>query len=329
MSDTQRTVLVVGCGSIGRRHIRLLNERSDTTVWACDRDPEIMADAMAKAPAARTFAKLDDALTEHPDFVWVCTPDQAHAPVAVAAMRAGAHVFCEKPLSDTVDGAIEISEAAKSTGRLVGVGYILRCEDGFQCIRQMIDDGKLGTLLSASARIGAYDTLLFSKTDFMIARKDSLVLDYSHEIDYLLWYFGPVAEVTATAACIGDLAKKAAPNVVDATMRFANGAVVGLHMDYIQLPGRRSLELYGDGGRLSYTPGTGVIHYEEHGADAITDIPVTGERDDWFRREHQLFFEAVDAEQQPLVSAADSLATLRVATAIITAYREKRVVVVA
>ena len=42
---------VLGCGSIGRRHLRLLNELPEVTVWACDRDPEIMADALAEAPA--------------------------------------------------------------------------------------------------------------------------------------------------------------------------------------------------------------------------------------------------------------------------------------
>ena len=322
----KRTVLVVGCGSIGRRHIRLLSERPDTRVLACDHDPAILADALRETPVEQSFDDLDAALAAAPEFVWVCTPDPAHEAVATPALRAGAHVFCEKPLAHTVESGRAIATVAQETGRTVGVGYIMRCENGCRRIKQLLDDGELGTVVAARVKVGAYDTLLNMKSGFITDRKDSIVLDYSHELDYLLWFMGPVAEVMATATSIGDLPLKPDPNVVAATLRFESGTVVSLHLDYVQLPGGRMIELFGDAGNLSYTMPRGKILLQAHGADAVTEIPIAGERDDWFRKEHQSFFDAVAAGQQPLVSAEDGVATLRVAEAIITANRKNHVV---
>ena len=281
---------------------------------------------MPETPVEWSFHGLESGLAAHPDCDWVCTPDPAHEVVATAVLRAGAHVFCEKPLAHNVESGAAIVAAAEETGRAVGVGYVVHCEAGVEWIKRLLDERWLGTVVSANVHVGAYDTLLNMKSSFITARTDSLVLDYSHELDYLQWFLGPVDEVTATAGSIGSLPLKPDPNVVAATLRFANGAVAGLQLDNVQLPGRRSIEIYGDAGRLSYTMGSGLLRLSAHGADAATNIPIAGERDDWFRKEHQSFLDAVAAGHQPLVSPADGLATLRLAKAVITAYQEKRTV---
>ncbi len=123
----KKTVLVVGLGNMGMSHARAY-ARIDgfQVVGLCDRDiakrtlPEELA-------GARHFTDFDKALaTLKPDVVAICTWADTHADYAVAAMEAGADVFVEKPLAETVAEAERVVAAARRTGRKLVVGYILR-----------------------------------------------------------------------------------------------------------------------------------------------------------------------------------------------------------
>ena len=112
MSGTaKKTVLIAGCGSIGHRHARLLSERPDVVLWGCDPNPEMLEDIASQAAIERQFSDHRAALAKGPDMVWVCTPEETHAPIAIDALRAGADVFCEKPLADSVESGRAIIEA--------------------------------------------------------------------------------------------------------------------------------------------------------------------------------------------------------------------------
>ena len=91
-------VLVVGCGSIGLRHLRLLNERDDCNVSACDPRKEAQKDVAGIDKRIACFTDLKEALQEQPEIVVVASPNEHHCDAALAALRAGAHVLCEKPL---------------------------------------------------------------------------------------------------------------------------------------------------------------------------------------------------------------------------------------
>src|SRR3972149_5140429 len=105
MVKDRTKVLVVGCGSIGLRHARLLAERRDVEVWVCDMRPEALQAASSAAPGARTFEDFGQALRAGPDVVFVCTPNDLHRPNAIVALEAGCDVFCEKPLAESLDSA--------------------------------------------------------------------------------------------------------------------------------------------------------------------------------------------------------------------------------
>ena len=100
-----RRVVVVGLGSIGRRHGRLLQERPDVQVEVVEPSAEAVARASQELGNLPAHPRLEEALATAPDVVWLATPTALHADQAMAALKAGCHVFCEKPMSDRLHSA--------------------------------------------------------------------------------------------------------------------------------------------------------------------------------------------------------------------------------
>jgi predicted dehydrogenase len=114
-------ILVVGCGSIGQRHARLLSERKNIDLFIADSSPECRAACAAVADAKEVFSEFDKALACQPDGVFICTPNYLHVEMAGQALDAGACVLLEKPVADTLAEARRL--AAHSANGKVAVGY--------------------------------------------------------------------------------------------------------------------------------------------------------------------------------------------------------------
>ncbi len=100
----QRRVVIVGIGSIGRRHARLLRERKDIAVEVFEPSADMLTRAERELGPLVKHESFELMLATQPDVVWICTPNPLHAPQTVAALGAGCHVFCEKPMSNSTRG---------------------------------------------------------------------------------------------------------------------------------------------------------------------------------------------------------------------------------
>jgi len=317
----KRSALVVGCGSIGQRHARLLGERGDIDVWACDSLEKNLVETRQKAPVTREFTDYKAGLTQHPDFVWVCTPNRLHAPVAVDALRAGAHVLCEKPLADTVEAGQAIVDAVVATGKTFLLGHTLRWFPGMKFIKQAIQEGKLGVVVAARASVQGYHSLEVARTDYRRYEKAALLLDYAHEVDYLRWFLGEVVDVKAVATTMGHLDHMMTPNVIDAVLRFAGGPTAAVHYDYVVMPGLREIEIFGDNGKLYYDTSQPTLDFTRGRQGPPEKVRVmAADYDDPYRAEIQAFLDAVDGKCAPVVSAQDGLETLKVIYRIVDSY---------
>ena len=128
MSNSPLRVLVVGCGNMGASHARAYHQISDYSIvglvsrGAASR--ERLSEELGGYP---TFGDYETALKEtQPDVVSINTYPETHAAYATAALEAGAHVFVEKPLANTVEECETIVSKAKATNRKLVIGYILR-----------------------------------------------------------------------------------------------------------------------------------------------------------------------------------------------------------
>jgi predicted dehydrogenase len=132
---------LVGCGLIAQvmhlHHLRELADRFEVAA-VCDLSPDALRFAAALHPDARKFARWEDLLEERLDVVMVLTPG-SHAPVAVAAAKAGAHVFVEKPMCLSVAEGREMIGAAERAGVRLMVGYMKRYDPAYEELARRLD----------------------------------------------------------------------------------------------------------------------------------------------------------------------------------------------
>lgn len=319
-------VLVAGCGSIGKRHARLLAERPEVEVWICDALEDNLRAAAEQAPGARPCPDYAAALAGHPEAVFVCTPNHLHTPMATAALEAGCDVLCEKPLADTVESAERLAAAAAGSDRMLHVGYTLRCHPGLRRVQELVAEGGPGTLVGGRAMVGTYFTLLCATTPYRLHERNALISDYTHLLDYLRLFFGDLQRVSAEAATLGDLPLRPEPNLYSLLLRYRSGAVVSCHMDYVQHPQRHTLELFGDRQTITYDFQTGELQVFDRDQPGYRTEFVTVARDDIYRVQIEEFLTRRAGTRVPLVSAADGVAALKAARAAVQAAETARAV---
>ena len=150
---TKLRVGVIGAGSIANMHLKSYVANADVElVGIYDQNRERAREQAERYGAPHAFASLKE-LLEHPDIdaVSICTWNNSHAELAVAALDAGKHVLIEKPLSKTVAEAEAIAEAAARSGAKVQVGFVRRFSSNAKVLKSFIDAGELGEIYFAKA----------------------------------------------------------------------------------------------------------------------------------------------------------------------------------
>lgn len=137
-------VAVVGCGAWGRNVVRNFAELGALGA-ICDHHAEVTADLSRRYDVpAREF---DDILTDEAiDAVAVVTQPAHHAAIALASLKAGKHVFVEKPLAETLAQADSITAAAREARRILMVGHLLRYHPAFVALQRLVETGAIGSV---------------------------------------------------------------------------------------------------------------------------------------------------------------------------------------
>ena len=153
---TKLKLAVIGCGGIANgKHLPSLKEVPEVEIVAfCD----IIVERAEKAAAeygvegARVYKCYKELLEkEELDVVHVCTPNRSHSEISIAAMEAGCHVMCEKPMAYTAAEAKKMLECAKKTGKKLTIGYQSRYRADSQHLKLMTNEGELGDVYYAKA----------------------------------------------------------------------------------------------------------------------------------------------------------------------------------
>lgn len=147
---------VIGCGGIGtKKHLPALAKIEEVEIVAfCDIIVERAVDAKKEfgTEDSQVFADYKEMLeTMELDVVHVCTPNDTHAELSIAAMEADAHVMCEKPMAKTAEQARAMVEAAKRTGKKLTIGYQNRFRTDSQHLHKIVEEGGLGDIYFAKA----------------------------------------------------------------------------------------------------------------------------------------------------------------------------------
>jgi predicted dehydrogenase len=192
-------VAVCGVGPMGRMHAQLLKQNEAVELVAIADVQEELRQRVGTELQVDTFASGEELIDAGvAEVVWVCTPTYLHAPLSIRALRAGQHVFCEKPMALDGGECAAMIEAAQAADRRLTVGQVLRFWPEYVFLKNAIDQGTYGALETLSMiRIGGV-TVGWQAWFLDEKRGGTQMFDrHIHDTDTALWLLGKPAGVTA------------------------------------------------------------------------------------------------------------------------------------
>jgi predicted dehydrogenase len=324
--------LIAGLGSIGRRHFRnLIALGQKDIVLLRTRKATLPDDELAGYPVE---TDLQEALQNHrPDAVVVANPTALHLDVAIPAAQAGCHILLEKPVSHSLERLEVLQQTAEKSGSKILVGFQFRYHPTLNNARELIRSGTLGKILTIHAHWGEYLPQWHPWEDYRqsyAARADlggGVIVTLTHPLDYLRYLLGDVGSLWSFNGHISPL-EVDIEDVAEIGLKFTNGAVGGVHVNYFQRPPVHRLELVGTKGTLRWDNADGILHLYQMPAafGSFSDQPPAPliesfsppegfERNQLFLAQTRHFIEIVRGDAEPVCRLDDGVQALRLALA--------------
>jgi len=324
-------VLIVGAGSIGKRHMRIVRDSfpcAEIRIYrhrAGQEVPEFATGCISTAEEVCVFS---------PEVAIVANPASFHLAIARTLVDLGCHLLIEKPLSDCEDGVAELLRNAKQRGLVLQVGYNLRFLPSLRAFRDQILGGNIGQVLSVRCEVGQYLPSWRPEQDYresVSARKElggGVLLELSHEVDYLRWIFGEVAWLQAWVGNCSDLdvdVEDFAAITMGVRSSFQKREIVTtLGMDFFRRDTQRVCIAIGDKGSLSWNAMTGKVEKFSPEEGRWTEVfSSISQRDETYQDQWGHFLRCIRTREKPLVTGEDGLAVLRIVGAVRKSHNEQ------
>lgn len=313
--------LIIGCGSIGNRHIGNLMANGAGKILAFD----IRADRLCEVESKydiEALRNLEDAWEQQPDVALITTTTSTHIPLALQAAEHGCHLFIEKPLSDRLDGVDELFEAIRRRNLVTLVGCNMRFHPGLKTIKKLLDEGAIGCVVAARVEVGQYLPDWHPWEDYRQGYSScrdlggGVILDAVHELDYIRWMLGEVESVSCFAGHLSHLQIET-EDTAAILLRFNSGAIGEIHMDYVQRTYSRSCHIIGDEGTIRWDYSSGEVRYYSAATRKwqIFSNPSGWEPNQMYLDEMKHFLRCLAGEEKPAQDAVEAARILKVALA--------------
>ena len=309
-------VLIIGVGSIGRRHVRCMLATGRAEVGICEIDGHLRQEVARQYDLTRVFGSLDEAVKAKWDAAVVATPAHTHIPISLQLANAGVHLLIEKPLSTTLEDISSLVNKVAGSGLVATVAYVYRAHPVLAAMRQALWSGRFGQPVQIVAVCGqnfpfyrpAYRDIYYADR----ARGGGAVQDaLTHILNAGEWRVGPIDRLVA------DAAHQVLEGVqVEDTVHMItrHGSTVGCYsLNQYQAPNETTITVVCQKGTVRFelhenrwrwmTEPSGLWH------DEI--IPAM-ERDEWFTVQENAFLDAVEGKTEPLCTLAEGLQSLKV-----------------
>lgn len=339
-------ILMIGLGSIGQRHLRNIKraygEQAEILAYRVrglkrtfSDSMEILKDvSLEEQYGITSFSDLDEALCQKPDIAFITNITKSHIPCAIKCVKAGCHLFLEKPISDSLEGIDELQRLAKDNGCTVFVGYQNRFHPGIQYLKKRLSENAIGNILSVRSVVGERLTTMHTYEDYKetyMARKDMgggvLLNQMVHELDYLYYLFGKPVSVYAFGGINGNLGIDVEDNL-DAIYQFTDHGrnfPVSVHADFYQSPPSRFVKVVGEKGHIVVDLLKSTV-FEAVGDETQELSYPDFVRNDMFITELGLFMDCIQKGEEPAISLEDGICSLKMALAVRESIESKRVV---
>jgi len=318
-------IAVIGCGSIGCRHLRNFMMMGQENLIAVDTSAARLTDARDQVDNLRTYSSVERALENNPQAAIISTPPATHDSIAVNFISAGIPVLIEKPLAHTLFEGKAIKDLVNAFRTMACVGYSMRFHPAIQLIRDELLP-RVGKPLYARAAVGQYLPDWHPGEDYTqwyMAHADQgggALLDLSHEIDYLQHllgghmrdvkgFVGKVSDLDIDSDDLADFTARVTPNP------WVNGVQVSVHMDLLDRSYNRGLRIVGTEGTIKWEWGDDVYLYPK---STNFNVPIVysydKDRNVQFEEEMKAFIESVQTKtlHPNLATIDDGIEVLKV-----------------
>ena len=330
-------VALIGCGGVGLKRAAALAEHDGARlVLACDTDRHA-AGQLAAAHRCEMAAQWRDAISDAAvDIAIVATTHDALAPISTAALRAGKHVLCEKPVGRNPQEVRQVVEAAASTGRCFRAGYNHRFHPAIARLSDLVRAGEFGPILWVRGRYGhggrpGYDREWRGDADR--AGGGEMLDQGAHMVDLSLWLLGDFSSVTGhRATSYWDVAPL--EDNAFGLFRTTAGQTASLHASWTQWKNLFSLEVCGRDGYAAVEGLGGSYGVEtlvrgrrrpEGGAPIEDRVQFDGADISW-AAEWAAFISALDGQPGPGADPDEALRTIEWIYRLYRASEEHRVI---
>lgn len=313
-------ILVVGLGSSGIRHFQTAREifpKADVRILTLSGKDTFEELQNLKLGSIELAKKYD------PNIVVISNPANHHISLAQQFISCKAHMLIEKPISHDIVGITNLIRNCELSAKILMVAYNLRFLDSLIELRNFVNAGLIGVPLSARCEVGQYLPTWRQGKDYrdsVSAHKSlggGVLLELSHEIDYLRWIFGEVEWVRATILRQSNL-EIDVEDTAHLTLGFQSldvgrQLVATLNMDFIRHDPYRRCTVIGESGSLCWDGISGEVSLFREGEQSWKTIFRDMEGvDKTYFREWQEFTRAIQERRSPTVTGEDGLRVIEV-----------------
>lgn len=308
-------LLVVGAGSIGRRHAQNLKSLG-AKVFLFDVNTELL-NTTCETEGYTPCTNLESFLKEEkPDAALVCTPNHIHIPVAHQMVQAGIDIFIEKPLSNTLGGVEDLIRAVDENGCIAMVGFMLRFEPGLKWLKEKIHTENVAF---AQLEFGSHMPLWRKGVDYRTVYSANrsmgggTILDDTHELDYACWLLGYPKNIVSVFGKFSSFDI----DVEDTAMIIFGypDKLVSIHSDYLQRKYSRHCKICDrEGYTFEWVFGNSV-RYSDASGEKTFSYADTFDVNQLYLDEMEYFIECIRSRTRPESGLENGFEILKIALA--------------
>ena len=309
---------IIGLGSIGQRHLRLVRELRPALNITLVRSGN--GESIEDEKLADTVCyTLSEALNTGIQAAIISTPSVYHVEQAIVLIRAGVHVLVEKPLSHSTVNINKLLKIRRKSKIIGLVGYCLRYDPAALKFKAMLNEEMIGEIIDVTVECGSYLPDWHPNKNYresVSANKKlggGALLELSHELDYVNWFFGDIDNVSGKLIN-SDTLDIDVEDSVDMIFNAAKGFTISIHLDFNSQTIRRTCKVRSTNGNLVWDAVAKKVVWQSVD-EPEEDYFFHFDQDEIYREQLKHFIDCIENNQSPRVTFEDGAKVLRIVEA--------------
>lgn len=312
--------LVIGYGSIGKRHIDNLSKLSNLEIIVCTKRKP---DNFLKKRKCIVSNSLDECIKQYPDFAIIANETSLHCNTAIKLAQSKIHFICEKPLSNNIKNINKLLDIVKKNKLKTLMGCNLRFYPPIKKIKQLLSNEIIGDVLSSIIENGSYLPDWHPEEDYSKSYASQkklgggVVLTSIHELDYLYWFFGNAEKVFSFSKKQSTL-KTDVEDLSSQLIHFKNNVISEIHLDFFQKPSFRRCKIIGTDGLIYWDSNLNTVNVYSNKRKTWTKKLISKKIDynSMYVEELQYFMHCLKTNVDTFNPVSDGAVVLKIALSI-------------